>query len=126
MTEQEEWRAIPNEEGYEVSNYGRARSFKRKVEGQILKPFQVGDKKRKKYPAINVNGKRIARIHSLVALVFIGECPKGLIVDHIDNNGQNNHADNLQYITYQENNTKDRDESNYPRDANNRFTSKKK
>ena len=43
------------------------------------------------------------RVHQLVAECYIGPCPKGKEVDHIDNNKLNNHYTNLQYLTRQEN-----------------------
>jgi hypothetical protein len=52
----------------------------------------------------NFKHKSIGRkIHQLVAECFIGPCPKGYEVDHIDNNKLNNHYSNLQYLTKQDN-----------------------
>ena len=121
--EQEEWRIIPGHIGFEASSYGRIRSFIRKKEGKILNQFLRGDKK--KYLSVNISRPTQSghTTHSLIAKAFIGPRPDGLVVDHIDNDSNNNHADNLQYITSQENNTKDRDESNYTR-KNNRFVKK--
>ena len=42
-------------------------------------------------------------VHQLVAYCFIGPCPKGYEVDHIDEVRDNNHYTNLQYLTKEEN-----------------------
>lgn len=42
-------------------------------------------------------------VHKLVASYFHGPCPPGMQVDHIDNNRENFHPQNLQYITASEN-----------------------
>ena len=56
--------------------------------------------------ALRENGK-IKRqsyfIHSLMLETFKGERPNGFVVDHIDNNPQNNHIENLRYISNENN-----------------------
>jgi hypothetical protein len=42
-------------------------------------------------------------VHQLVTLAFIGKCPEGHNVNHIDGNKQNNHISNLEYVTHSEN-----------------------
>ena len=42
-------------------------------------------------------------IHTLVAKVFIGERPDGLVIRHLDGNKYNNRVDNLSYGTVQQN-----------------------
>ena len=39
-------------------------------------------------------------LHRIIAECYLGPCPIGLEVDHIDNNPSNNHYTNLQYITH--------------------------
>jgi len=50
--------------------------------------------------------------HRVVAEAIHGECPDGYEVDHVDNNRQNNHPDNLRYLTKSQNNQKAYDSGN--------------
>jgi hypothetical protein len=43
-------------------------------------------------------------IHRLVMQSFVGDCPKGITVNHKDGNKRNNHLSNLEYATQSENN----------------------
>src|SRR5690606_25981692 len=47
--------------------------------------------------------RRSVRVHRLVAHYFIGPCPEGFVVDHIDDDKLHNKSSNLQYITNTEN-----------------------
>lgn len=55
------------------------------------------------YLVVKISNKSIS-IHRLVMLVFCGPPPsKGMQVNHIDGNKQNNSIDNLEYVTQKEN-----------------------
>lgn len=41
--------------------------------------------------------------HQIVAWAFLGPCPVGKEVNHIDHNRKNNHIENLEYVTHSEN-----------------------
>lgn len=50
-------------------------------------------------------------IHKAVAECWLGDCPHGYEVDHIDRNSHNNHYSNLRYVTKSEQ-MKNRDHTN--------------
>lgn len=43
------------------------------------------------------------KVHRLVCAAFIGPCPDGYQVSHLDENPANNKVDNLAYVTCKEN-----------------------
>lgn len=95
----EEWAVIPfTDSPYEVSNYGRIKSFYgQDEEGKILNGGSING-----YPVVGlkVAGKyRSYCIHKLVAEFFV---PKGeadeIIVIHKDWDKQNNHYKNLEWV----------------------------
>ena len=104
---------------YYVNREGQVKSTKY-TEDRILKP----KKHKNGYPMVTLT-QRIGKgkplyvcVHKLVALAFLGPPPtpygreKGCtMVDHIDENKANCHADNLRWVTRLENNTK----ANYQR-----------
>lgn len=106
------WRDVPGYEGrYQASDLGRIRSLDRRVNiahgstrlmrGRVLRPAcQKND------PHLTVvlgHGKAASSVHRLVALAFLGPCPEGQEVRHLDGNPQNNRADNLAYGTRAQN-----------------------
>lgn len=50
-----------------------------------------------------VYGSKLGFVHRLVAAHFIGNIPKGMIVNHKDGNKLNNHVDNLEIVSRSEN-----------------------
>ena len=97
---------IPDYEGfYQVSNLGRVKKINRYKYSSC--PFKFKKLRIKNgYFEIQLNKKMEAKfftIHRLVMLTFIGKCPEGLQVNHIDGNKQNNRLDNLEYISAKEN-----------------------
>lgn len=94
---EEEWRIAF--EKYEVSNFGNIRRNGKNIKGSILNSGGGY-----KYFQIQRDGKRINYLfHHLVAKLFIGERPDGMVIDHIDRNSLNNNVSNLRYITQLEN-----------------------
>lgn len=104
----EEWKEIINYPNYEISNYGNVRSKDRYVirngrksfvKGQMLKQFMA-----KGYMRVALyNGDRCSRkqfqVHVLVAKHFIPNPNDFPIVNHKDENKQNNKWDNLEWCT---------------------------
>lgn len=111
---QEIWKPIDGfEEYYSVSSYGRVKSYDRIVnlpnggsyikKGKILKPHVDSDG----YHVVKLFGTKINRffkVHRLVALAFIDNPENLSIVNHIDENKQNNHVENLEWCSVEYNN----------------------
>lgn len=94
----EEWKNIPEFNGYEVSNFGNVRNKKLKHLKKIAN--------RKGYLEVRLfkNGKETSKvIHRLVAKAFIDNLNNYPQVNHIDGNKGNNCVENLIWVTNSEN-----------------------
>jgi len=107
----EEWRPIQGFSAYEVSNFGRVRSYfaRRAKMGaewyisdepqRILRPA-----KSQGYPLVrlrNDEGKYVShRVHALVMLAFVGSPPNDMEVCHNNGNKNDNRLENLRYDTH--------------------------
>lgn len=88
---------------YEISNNGEIRDVQNKI--------NIEQKIRKDYPYYSValirNGKKTYRlVHRCVATTFTDICGnyfEHAVVNHLDENKLNNTANNLQWVTYEEN-----------------------
>ena len=109
----EKWLPIRGWPAYEVSDRGRVRSFNktgttaypecRAAKAKILRPSLC---RPSKYPCVmlHCSGRRTKiRIHKLVTEAFLGRCPRGLEVRHIDGKPRNTRLSNLKYGTHKEN-----------------------
>lgn len=108
----EVWKDIPEFEGiYQVSNLGNVKSLNYRKKG-IAKLLSKNLNTNKRY-RVNLckNGRCFpnSKIHQLVAIAFLTHKPCGhkIVVDHIDNNRQNDKLYNLQLISNRENTIKD-------------------
>lgn len=104
--EGEEWRDIKDFEGwYQVSNRGRVKSLKRSNEpyDRILRPVKRDDG----YTKVTLFGGRKKGknllVHRLVAEAFIPNPDNLPIINHKDENRENNQVENLEWCTYRYN-----------------------
>lgn len=114
------WKPIPDFEGYEVSNFGRVRSYRIRRSGKMatkpkLLTINYGTRRGKKRYAILVlrrNGKSHTKaLHVIIAHTFFGPPTGGLFVLHRDDNKTNNRLANLYYGDHTQN-MKDRRRNN--------------
>lgn len=109
----EKWLPTVDGDGYyEVSDQGRVRSVDRTVyfrdgrhrfaRGKILAP-RVNNGGHLFVSTGHDGAKTKSYIHRLVMAAFVGPCPDGLEVRHLDGNPTNNHLDNLRYGTRRQN-----------------------
>jgi len=111
MKTKEEFKDIPDFEGYKVSNYGRVMS-NRHGEWRYLRPQQdamgylhvrLYKPELGRYPNGHVKAK-LFKIHRLVLTLFSPHTSsKKLDVNHIDGVKTNNHISNLEWLTRSEN-----------------------
>ncbi len=100
----EVWKDVEGFEGfYQISNYGRLKSFKQLREGRILSL----NNKNGTYLSVILTAKnkepRSTRMHRLVSEAFISNPDSLPEVNHKDCNRQNNHVDNLEWVTHEDN-----------------------
>lgn len=101
---------------YKISNLGRVKSLSRIVYNHLgartLKErILKGSLGSNGYYTVNLmkdNKYKPIAVHQLVAMAFLGHTPCGhkVVIDHIDNNRQNNRVDNLQILTMRGNASK--------------------
>ena len=100
MANLELWKPIPGFEGlYDISDHGCVRNARNM---NILKLQNSGNG----YYKVQLcrNGVVFREwVHRLVAKVFVQNPYNFCVVDHVDGNKKNNHASNLEWVTYKEN-----------------------
>lgn len=101
----EEWRNIEGYEGlYQVSNFGRVKSlnYNNTNQEKILSQFGNG----KGYLFVNLYKERKMKncyVHRLVAQAFLDNTNNYPMINHKDENKENNCVDNLEWCTQQYN-----------------------
>lgn len=113
----ESWHPVPGYTGlYEVSDQGRVRSLDRIVtqrnrwggmttyplKGRVLRPGSTKTGRLQVNLSKN-NNSWVVSVHALVALAFLGPCPDGREIDHVNGDCRDNRLANLEYVTHQEN-----------------------
>lgn len=107
----EQWRDVPFDTAYEVSDQGRVASKQRSVRcgpgegrriipGKILKPFLA---KSTGYYQVNLTGHDRHHVHSLVARAFLPKSDPSLVVNHKSGDKTDNRLSNLEWVTHSEN-----------------------
>ena len=114
MEEEIIWNPIRNfEDLYLISNNGMVRSLEKMIRGRIFGYYSHRDEKILT-PGLNSYGyhfyvlsrdkqKKTRLEHQLVADAFIGICPEGYQVNHINGIKLDNRVENLEYVTPLEN-----------------------
>lgn len=102
------WKPIKGyEESYEVSNHGDVRSVERiNAYGRHQKERTLKQSLNKGYAKVGLYNAGIPKwhfVHRLVAEAFLGVCPDGYEVNHIDEDRLNNSVGNLEYISHADN-----------------------
>lgn len=103
---------IPGYEGlYQATSDGEIISLPKKAKNRygyrmtnkkILKPAKINSDYL--FVCLCKNGKqKPITVHKLITLSFLGICPDGYQVNHIDSNKSNNCASNLEYVTARQN-----------------------
>lgn len=95
----ETWKKIEHADRFEVSNLGNFRRADKK-NGEIhpITPY----KKENGYLYVCIN-RKLVRAHKVVAEAFLGPCPAGMEINHIDEDRTNNAVTNLNYVTHRNN-----------------------
>lgn len=105
----EEWKTIEGYSNFQISNKGRLKSIAKTVDvgwgrkQSYEEKIIIGFRSSNGYLMVRIQEKKKANtftIHSLVAKAFLGDRPKGFIVNHIDANKLNNNVENLEWTTY--------------------------
>jgi len=117
---EEVWMPVPNyEQFYQISNHGRFAVLKK--DGRQLRKLNTATH----YLSVSCknidgNGQKSLYIHTLVAKVFIGDRPDGLVIRHIDGDRYNNKVTNLCYGSPHENTLDSIKNKTYAKEKNGR------
>ncbi len=102
----EEWREIPDYEGkYEVSSFGRVRSWGDRHGGRRANPYYIKQRINRKgyirYQLYKGTKAKFCFAHRLVLMAFVGPSP--LPANHRNGVVDDNRLENLEYVTTKEN-----------------------
>ena len=102
---EEIYKKIEGFENYQISNFGNVKRNENVLKKTVYKNGYI-------YVSLSDKGKVKKRtVHGLVAEMFLNHKSDGTnktVIDHIDNDKQNNNICNLQLITNRQNNSKEK------------------
>lgn len=111
---QEIWKPVEDWPGYEVSDHGRVRSWKRPASGRVWAvdytrpPRNLKQDVRNGYPSVVLcdkdAGRKWASVHRLVLSAFCGPAPDGYHGAHGNGDTQDNRLSNLRWASPADNN----------------------
>lgn len=90
---------------YKISEFGEVIATRYK-EPKVMKPFYKIWNDPSSYKRISLSKKCKSikySIHRLVAMAFVDGYKESLVVNHIDGDNNNNHFENLEWVTSEEN-----------------------
>lgn len=106
----EEWRDVPNFEGYQVSSLGRVRGIDRLKQGRSGLRLTRGQEmkqmlNKKGYPEVRLrkNGTHTRLVHKLVSSAFLVKSEGQTQINHISGIKTDNSVINLEWVTNSEN-----------------------
>lgn len=98
------YKTIKNYEDYQISNYGNVKSNKLNNEKLLVQEIVYRNHTNYRRVTLSKNGKtKRFQVHRLVAEAFIENKENNPVVNHKDNNGENNNYINLEWCTHKEN-----------------------
>lgn len=114
--EKEIWKPFPENTIYEISNLGRVKVLPRNIKTNVDSDYTIPKpemlltpvvEERSGYCAVGLqikNKTKTIRVHRLVAQLFIPNPDNKTDVDHINHDKTDNRAENLRWVTKEENN----------------------
>lgn len=95
----EKWEKVDGWPAYEVSSLGKIKNIKT---GKFLK-CPTNNAGRPRMTACHNGAMKDLYVHQVVAAAFLGPCPRGLEINHINGDKADNRSKNLEYVTHFEN-----------------------
>lgn len=100
----ERWLPVKGFEDYEVSDLGRVRTLNYKRTGKVKVLSPQATKGGYLQVLLYKDGKKKRfYVHRLVVIAFIGDIPKGMVVNHLNEDKLDNRLSNLEVVTQKEN-----------------------